>query len=298
MNARAPLLSVVIATKDRANVLARALESLGRQQRAPLFEVLVVDNGSSDDTAEVVRERSGTAPFALRLLTVPQPNRGAARNAGIRAAAGAVVVFVDDDVYVPEGFLAAHAAAHAGVFPLAVSGPILNVPSYADHPQPAWTNYSGAFLCTCNVSVPRTALAAVGGFDESFDLYGWEDTELGLRLRRHDVRRAFAWDAYLWHIKPPTPESLEDALGKAIEKARMAARFVRKMPTARIKLATGAYGFNLARARVLAPAIAQPLLAGLATSARIPAVLAQLARTALLDSVYTEELDRQLRRRD
>ena len=114
----------------------------------------------------------------------------------------------------------------------------------------------------------------------------------------HGVRRGFAWDAYLWHIKPPTPESLEDALGKAIEKARMAARFVRKMPTARVKLATGAYGANLARARVFAPAVAQPLLAGLASSTRVPSPLAQLARHALLDSVYTEELDRQLRRRN
>jgi hypothetical protein len=70
------------------------------------------------------------------------------------------------------------------------------------------------------------------------------------------------------------------------------------MPTARVKLATGAYGFNLARARVLAPPFAQPLFAGLATSRRIPAPLAQLARGALLDSVYTEELERQLRRRD
>jgi hypothetical protein len=144
--------------------------------------------------------------------------------------------------------------------------------------------------------VRASALRAVGGFDEAFDLYGWEDTELGARLRAFGVRRAFAWDAYLWHIKPPTPESLEDALGKAIEKARMAARFVRKTPTARVKLATGAYGLNLARARVLAPGFAQPLFAGLASSARVPPALAQLARGMLLDSVYTEELDRQLRR--
>jgi hypothetical protein len=146
------------------------------------------------------------------------------------------------------------------------------------------------------VSVRAASLRAVGGFDESFDLYGWEDTELGARLRDYGVRRAFAWDAYLWHIKPPTPESLEDALGKAIEKARMAARFVRKTPTRRVKLATGAYTLNLVRARIFAPAIAQPLFAGLATSERVPGPVAQLARTALLDSVYTEELDRQLRR--
>ena len=151
---------------------------------------------------------------------------------------------------------------------------------------------------TCNVSVSRAIFTAAGGFDETFDRYGWEDTELGVRLRARGVRRRFAWDAYLWHIKPPTPEALEDALGKAIEKARMAAQFVRKIPTTRVKLATGAYGFNLARARLLAPPLLQPLYAGLATSTRLPSVLSSIARGLLLDSVYTEELERQLNRGD
>jgi GT2 family glycosyltransferase len=142
----------------------------------------------------------------------------------------------------------------------------------------------------------RTAdLRAVGGFDESFDLYGWEDTALGVRLREHGVQRDFAWDAYLWHIKPPTDESLDEALGKAIEKARMAARFVRKHPTLRVKLATGAYGLNLLRARLLAPPFAQPLLAGLASSPVLPQAARALARDALLDNVYTNELRAHLR---
>ena len=285
-------LSVVIATKDRAVLLDGALASLRAQENAPAFELIVVDNGSSDATPEVAR-RHGAAYVFVR-----EPNRGKARNAGIARAGGEVIAFVDDDVVTPPHFLAAHAAAHdGGIFPLAVSGPILNVPDAAQRPTPTPANASRAFFVTCNVSVRTASLRAVGGFDENFDLYGWEDTELGARLRDHGVRRAFAWDAYLWHIKPPTPESLEDALGKAIEKARMAARFVGKMPTLRVKLATGAYGLNLARARVLVPGFAQPLFAGVASSTRVPPVLAQLARGALLDSVYTEELERQLRRR-
>ena len=284
--------SVVIATKDRAALLDAALTLLRAQEGAPEYELVVVDNGSSDATPEVARKHGAAYAF------VAEPNRGKARNAGIARATGDAIVFADDDVVTPPHFLRAHAQAHRDeIFPLAVSGPILNVPDPSQRPEPTPANFSRAFFVTCNVSVRAASLRAVGGFDEDFDLYGWEDTELGARLRAHGVRRAFAWDAYLWHIKPPTPESLEDALGKAIEKARMAARFVRKMPTARIKLATGAYGFNLARARVLAPPLAQPLFAGIASSPHVPAALAQLARTALLDSVYTEELDRQLRRR-
>jgi glycosyltransferase involved in cell wall biosynthesis len=283
--------SVVIATKDRAELLDAALASLRGQSGAPPFDIVVVDNGSRDRTPAIAREHGVSYVF------VAEPNRGKARNAGVAHATGELIVFVDDDVVTPPHFVAAHARAHeAEDIPLAVSGPIVNVPASAERPAPTAANASRAFFVTCNVSLRRAIFEAAGGFDETFDRYGWEDTELGVRLRARGVRRRFVWDAYLWHIKPPTPEALEDALGKAIEKARMAAQFVRKIPTTRVKLATGAYGFNLARARLLAPPLLQPLYAGLATSRRLPSVVASIARGLLLDSVYTEELDRQLNR--
>ncbi len=284
--------SIVIATKDRAELLDAALGSLRSQVDAPPTEIIVVDNGSRDHTPSIARAHGANYAF------VAQPNRGKARNAGIARASGEIVLFVDDDVVTPPDFVAAHARAHASApsTRLAVSGPIINVASPSARPLPSPANLSRAFFVTCNVSVPRAALEVAGGFDEAFDRYGWEDTELGARLRARGVQRRFAWDAYLWHIKPPTPEALEDALGKAIEKARMAAQFVRKMPTNRVKLATGAYAANLVRARLLAPAVLQPLFAGIATSERAPAALASIARGLLLDSVYTEELDRQLSR--
>ena len=285
-------LSVVIATRDRAELLAGALAALRAQTGAPEYELIVVDNGSRDAT-KAIAER-----FESRYAFVAEPNRGKARNAGIALASGETIVFVDDDVVVPPHFLAAHAAAHAAGGARAVSGPIVNVPSAGERPEPTAANYSRAFFVTCNVSVNTAALRAVGGFDEAFNLYGWEDTELGARLREHGVRRGFAWDAYLWHIKPPTPQTLDEMLVKAIEKARMAARFVRKMPNLRVKLATGAYGANLARARVLAPPVLQPFLAGIAAAEGLPLPVRSLAREALLDNVYTNELMRALRAAD
>lgn len=283
--------SVVIATRNRAARLDAALASLRLQGAAPAIELIVVDNGSIDDTRRVA-EKHGA-----RYLYEPVANRGRARNRGVAAAAGPYLLFVDDDVIVPAGFVAAHARAHAAsVFPHVVSGPIVNVPSPNDRPSPRAANYSAAFFCTCNVSVPKASLDAVGGFDEQFDLYGWEDTELGIRLRAFDVRRAFAWDAYLWHIKPPHTETIEAALGRTIEKARMAARFVRKSPTPRAKLATGAYTVNVLRAKALAPRSAQALFAGIATSPRAPRAVANFARARLLDSVYVDELERELGR--
>lgn len=288
--------SVVIATKDRAGFLARTLDSLAAQRDAPPFEVVVVDNGSHDATPQLLAARSSGTSFGLRSVHVAQPNRGAARNAGIAAATGTSVAFVDDDVWLPERFLAAHAAAQRATGAVTVSGPILNVPGYATRPKPAWSNYSGAFLCTCNVSVPRAALLAVGGFDEAFDLYGWEDTELGLRLRRSGVRRVFAWDAYLWHIKPPRSETLEVLYAKTVERAQMAARLLRKDGSLRTRLATGAYQPNLARSALLAPHWSLRAYRALATSARVPGPLRSLARAQLLDGAYTSTLRRALAR--
>jgi glycosyltransferase involved in cell wall biosynthesis len=283
-------ISVVIATRNRAALLDAALASLGAQVGAPELELIVVDNGSSDGTSAIATKHGAVVVFEA------QPNRALARNAGIAAATGEIVLFIDDDVVLPPFFVAAHARAHAAqLFPHVVTGPIINVPSADVRPVPTFVNGSNAFFCTCNVSVPRNALNAVGGFDPAFDKYGWEDTELGARLRAFDVRRAFVWEAYLWHIKPPATETLGVALEKAIEKARMAAKFVRKDPSTRAKLATGAYAINRLRARVFAPRAAQPWLAGIATSTRVPAPLARIARDLVLDSVYVDELERALR---
>lgn len=280
-------ISVVIATKDRAAYLERALESFGKQIGAPSFEAVVVDNGSSDNTREIVERACGEHHFPVSYVYEAQPNRGAARNRGIAAAQGHLVLFCDDDVYAPPGFLAAHDAAHTQSN-FVVSGPIINVPGYAVRPKPALANYSRAFFCTCNVSVPKVAIDAVGGFDEDFHLYGWEDTELGVRLRERGMRAKFAWDAYIWHIKPPHDATLESELRKAVEKARMAVRFLEKNSSPRVKSATGAHAANLMRAKALEPLL--PWFAGAATDDALPAAVRGFARAQLLDGIYTVEL--------
>ena len=281
--------SVIIATRDRAERLDAALASLALQGNPPPFEIVVVDNGSTDATRSVAEKHGVQYEFE------PVPNRARARNRGVAAASGSHLLFVDDDVIVPAGFLAVHARAqNDSIFATAVSGPIVNVAHESDRPSPSAANFSAAFFCTCNVSIRASTLAAVGGFDDRFDLYGWEDTELGVRLRAYDVHRSFVWDAYLWHIKPPHTETLDSALIKTLEKARMAARFVRKSPTTRARLATGAYTANLLRGKALGPRFAQPWLAGLATSPRVSPAVAHFARGRLLDSFYVDELSRAL----
>ena len=286
-------ISIVIATKDRASYLERALASLERQIGAPSFEAIVVDNGSSDDTKGVTERQGARGAYPITYVHEPEPNRGKARNRGVHAASGFLILFMDDDVQAPPGFLAAHEAAHATTN-LVVNGPIINVPGYDDRPKPTVSNYSRAFLCTCNVSVPKHALDAVGGFDEAFKLYGWEDTERGVRLREAGMRWKFAWDAYIWHIKPPTENTLEVETRKALEKARMASRFIAKHPSQRARMATGAHGLNLLRGKYLLPDSLLAIYAGLATKDDAPEAVRSFARAQFLDGMYTRELIRVL----
>jgi glucosyl-dolichyl phosphate glucuronosyltransferase len=116
--------SIVIATFNRSALLARTLDSLALTQTATLvpltseaprpltWEVVVVDNNSSDDTADVVRAMAAGFPCPLRLMTERKQGKSPALNTGILASAGRIIVFTDDDVWIPPEWLL------TGVLPL------------------------------------------------------------------------------------------------------------------------------------------------------------------------------------
>jgi glycosyltransferase involved in cell wall biosynthesis len=97
--------SIVIATHNRAHDLGRTLDSLACLQPASPWEVVVVDNNSTDETREVVDARRATFPAPLRYLFEAEPGRSPALNTGIRAARGAIIATTDDDVRVPADWL-------------------------------------------------------------------------------------------------------------------------------------------------------------------------------------------------
>jgi glycosyltransferase involved in cell wall biosynthesis len=220
--------SVVIPTYNRAGLLRRTLDSLTAQTLPRSdFEVLVVDDGSSDATAELVegyRDR-------LNLRYFFQPDEGwrvaQARNLGIAHAAGEVCVFVDSGVLLHSGCLQAHLDTHQQADgPVAVCGYVYG---YAcseaegelmtqaldfDDPDAAikllhdtgrWPDIRESLYVrladnldqlpapwilywTCNVSAPTDRLSALGGFDEQFRSWGGEDIDLGYRLHLDGVR--------------------------------------------------------------------------------------------------------------
>src|SRR5215208_7003656 len=116
-------ISVVIPTYQRCGSVRRTLEALARQTiPASEYEVIVSIDGSTDGTKEMIERFQ--APFRLRGMWQPNQGRAAARNAGIRAAQGPLVVFLDDDMEPVSGFLAAHLDAHPAGSRRAVVGPV------------------------------------------------------------------------------------------------------------------------------------------------------------------------------
>lgn len=99
-------ISVIICTRDRAEVLVECLRSIASNKLHPL-EVLVVDQSTTDSTAEVVREFSTTVPYAVRYLCHSYQGLTKARNIGLKASMGDIVAFTDDDCIVDPGWLEA-----------------------------------------------------------------------------------------------------------------------------------------------------------------------------------------------
>lgn len=228
-------LSVVVPAYNRAPLLAASVGSLLRQSLpADTYEVIVVDDGSTDDTARLLAELQA-AHEHLSVITLPA-NRGrsGSRNAGIVAARGAIVVFVDSDIIVRHDFLAHHRRMHQERGGWIVSrGPVVPVESPADVPDdsiPALAS-SPAYFNTTNAGVPAEALRRAGMFDESFPGYGWEDFELGMRLKRLGLRRVFRRRAVAFHVEPhPPAHAVAADLQREAERAVSAVYFFRKHP--------------------------------------------------------------------
>jgi glycosyltransferase involved in cell wall biosynthesis len=213
-----PRFSVVIPTHERMDVLPEVLDAVESQRGAPPFEVVVVDDGSRDETPELLASRR----FAVPARVLRQDNRGpaAARNAGVRAATGRRVAFLGDDTVPTPGWLARHAAAHeerGGGDELAVIGYTRWHPRVRTDPFLEYINEYGLqfgyrliddpedvpfnFFYTSNLSLHRSRLLD-HPFDERFPYAAWEDIELSYRLSNEGQRLVYEPRAVALHDHP------------------------------------------------------------------------------------------------
>ncbi|MFF2078268.1 glycosyltransferase [Kitasatospora sp. NPDC058162] len=267
-----PDCTVIVPTYNRSALLRHTLDSLARQRLAPggTFEVIVVDDGSADDTAEVVAGYRHRLDLRYFFRKDEGYRVAAARNTGIADARGGICVFVDSGVLLHSGALAAHLAAHRGAEgPIAVTGyvhcfnegnedgeQILREIDFTDPDaslrrfteQRRWPDLRESYYArygedlgaltapwlmwwTCHVSADTAQLRRVGGFDEAYRSWGAEDVDLGYRLHRAGARFVLRRDASSLHV--PHPKSYLDNMASAAANYRY---FARKFDTPAARL--------------------------------------------------------------
>lgn len=197
-------ISLIICTRDRAEHLRLTLQSLA-QVRVPdgcSAELLVVDNGSTDGTADLVRE-TRLPHMAVRSLCETQPGLSRARNAGLAASSGRIIVFTDDDIRFPADWLDGMCGPILAGRADAVAGGVRTAPALerpwmtAGHParlasterlDPAAPDV----MVGANMAFSRNVLDRVPGFDVELGagalgfgeetLFSWQLREAGFRL--------------------------------------------------------------------------------------------------------------------
>lgn len=239
-------LSVVIPTYNRLPILQKCLTALEDQKLGSDliagYEVIVVDDGSTDQT--ILWLQQAALPH-VRWFQQDHQGPAAARNLGVEKAQGDTIVFIDSDLVVLPDFLQAHAHAlvrgqkQLETDRLFTYGSVINTCNF-DHPTSEpykITDFSAAYFATGNVAIGRHWLEQAGLFDTQFQLYGWEDLELGVRLKQLGLKLIKCPEARGYHWHPPFAlDQLPRLIDREIQRGRMGVLFYQKHPTWEVKM--------------------------------------------------------------
>ncbi|WP_204151434.1 glycosyltransferase [Leptolyngbya sp. CCY15150] len=241
--------SIVIPTYNRQPILAKCLLALESQRLTPEsgiqgYEVVVVDDGSTDATIDWMTQQSDQLPH-VRLVQQQHQGPAAARNLGVAHAKGDTIIFIDSDLVVTDRFLLAHARGlqqgyrDLGSDRLFTYGAVINTCNFEQPTSASYkvTDFSNAYFATGNVAIARHWLETAGLFDTEFQLYGWEDLELGVRLKKLGLRLIKCPDAVGYHWHPPfSLEEVPALIDREIQRGRMGVVFYRKHPTWNVRM--------------------------------------------------------------
>ena len=200
------VISIILCTRDRARDLSKTLESIAQVQMPVRHsvELLVVDNGSRDQTAEVVKQWHSPVGMEVHYVYVGTPGKGYAYNAGIREAKGDILLFTDDDVRFPDHWIEGMVAPIENGQADAVAGgvriaPHLMRPWLTQYMRECYASTEGINplqperMVGANMGFHRRILAVIPGFDENIGpgskyglhdetLFSWQLVEHGFRL--------------------------------------------------------------------------------------------------------------------
>jgi hypothetical protein len=197
-----PTISVVVCSYNGSRTIRDTLEWLGRLEY-PSYEVIVIDDGSTDATPDIARE------FGVKVISTPNRGLSAARNLGLAAAAGEIVAYIDDDAYPDPHWLTYLATAFVTTDHAGIGGP--NIPPPGGGPLAACVaNAPGGpihvllsddvaeHIPGCNMAFRKDRLRAVGGFDPQFRRAG-DDVDVCWRLQERGWTLGFSAAAMVWH---------------------------------------------------------------------------------------------------
>ena len=197
-----PLISVVVCSFNGSRTIGECLEAIGNICY-PAFEVIVVDDGSTDDTAAIAAQYDAT------LIRTPNHGLSHARNVGWQAASGEIIAYIDDDAYPDPDWLIYIADTFRNGNYAGVGGPnvlpphdgsiaacVANSPGGPRHVL--LTDTEAEHIPGCNMAFVRTALEAIGGFDERFRVAG-DDVDICWRLQERGWKLGFSPSAQVWH---------------------------------------------------------------------------------------------------
>jgi glycosyltransferase involved in cell wall biosynthesis len=210
-------LSIVICSYNRANYIYSALESLRKQEiDKNLFEIIVVDNNSTDNTLEIVKKFETENPD-LNFIYTTEQNQGLsfARNKGIETAKGEIIVFIDDDAVAREDF-AKNLLSHFGKYTeyAAVGGKV--IPIFETGEEPAWMSkylerlvskvdygdtiqdFTTKYPVGCNMAFRKSVFEKIGTFNTSLNLRS-DDKYIFRKIFKAKLRVLYAPDVFVRH---------------------------------------------------------------------------------------------------
>jgi glycosyltransferase involved in cell wall biosynthesis len=237
--------SVVIPTYNRLPILEKCLRAMESQIYDPDcisgYEIVVVDDGSTDGTIAWLEAHKLELPH-VKLYCQSHGGAAAARNFGVEKSQGDTIVFIDSDLVVESAFLQSHGLALTNdrsdnrCF---TYGRVINTANFEDPTSEPYkvTDFSAAFFATGNVAIAKHWLVTAGLFDTGFKQYGWEDLELGVRLKKLGLKLIKCPNAVGYHWHPAfNLGQIPQLIDQEIQRGRMGVLFYQKHPTWEVKL--------------------------------------------------------------
>jgi glycosyltransferase involved in cell wall biosynthesis len=235
-------MSIVIPTYNRLPILQKCINALESQLYNFNYEIVIIDDGSDDGTIEWMESSNYS-----HVVLYQQLHQGAAiaRNLGIEKSKYETIIFIDSDLVVTPTFLSSHAEAltkarmKTGNDRQFSYGSVINTSNFEDPTSEPYklTDYSAAFFATGNVAIAKHWLISVGQFDTRFQQYGWEDLELGVRLKKAGLTLIKCPDAVGYHWHPAfNLEQLPYLIDQEIQRGRMGVLFYQLHPTWEVRM--------------------------------------------------------------